>query len=106
VTTDDNGLVTMSFRADAAGDGLIGVNVADSNLPTAFAVFTITGAPVDCVVSEWSDCTVPCGGGTQTRTRSIVTQPANGGAACLELQETRECNTDCNSNRSLTTDRY
>ena len=37
-------------------------------------------APVDCVQSQWNDCSKSCGGGTQTRT--ITTQPKNGGKAC------------------------
>jgi hypothetical protein len=51
--------------------------------------------PVDCVVSdwsEWSDCSAECGGGTQTRTRTIVTPAQNGGTVCDALIETRECN--------------
>jgi hypothetical protein len=53
--------------------------------------------PVDCVVSQWSSwsaCSEPCGGGTQTRRRTIVVQPANGGIACpTNLSESRACNT-------------
>lgn len=53
--------------------------------------------PVDCVVSAWGPWSDPpwlaCASGQQTRalvrTRTIVTQPANGGAACPELVETR-----------------
>ena len=51
---------------------------------------------VDCVVSdfgEFSECSAPCGGGTQTRTRSIVSPPSDGGLACPSLSETRDCNT-------------
>lgn len=52
--------------------------------------------PVNCVVSAWSAWSDPewldCNGGTQTRalvrTRTIVTQPANGGTACPSLVET------------------
>ncbi|MFN4253882.1 MAG: T9SS type A sorting domain-containing protein [Saprospiraceae bacterium] len=52
--------------------------------------------PVDCVVgpwSNWSNCTVSCGGGVQTRTRNVVTYPANGGLPCPTLLEARACNT-------------
>lgn len=49
--------------------------------------------PVDCVVSEWGAWGA-CTNGTRTRTRTIVTQPANGGAACPPLTETQSC-TDC-----------
>jgi hypothetical protein len=51
--------------------------------------------PVDCVVgewSEWSTCSVDCGGGTQTRTREITIQPAHGGMECPVLSETQACN--------------
>lgn len=51
--------------------------------------------PVDCELSDWSDwseCSAECGGGEQTRTRSIITEPAHGGAACGALTETRACN--------------
>jgi hypothetical protein len=52
--------------------------------------------PVDCQVSAWnawSACSKTCGGGTQTRTRTVTQQPANGGAACPALQEQQVCNT-------------
>ncbi|MBI4699452.1 MAG: thrombospondin type-1 domain-containing protein, partial [Nitrospirae bacterium] len=52
--------------------------------------------PVDCVVSNWSDwgtCSASCGGGTQARTRTIVTPPATGGAECPALSEEQSCNT-------------
>ncbi len=52
--------------------------------------------PVDCVVNEWSNwgmCSKPCGGGTQERTRTVKTQPQNGGKACPVLTETQACNT-------------
>jgi hypothetical protein len=53
--------------------------------------------PVDCVVSDWTPwgaCSLPCGGGTQTRTRTIITQAANGGTPCpINLVEEQSCNT-------------
>lgn len=64
--------------------------------------------PQDCVMSDWSDwntCSASCGGGTQTRTRSIVTQPTNGGRECpktpdgqIYTLDTRTCNTDACAN--------
>jgi hypothetical protein len=51
---------------------------------------------VDCVVGEWSNlstCSASCGGGSQTRTRNITTQPQYGGNTCPPLSETKECNT-------------
>jgi hypothetical protein len=53
--------------------------------------------PVDCVVSAWSAWSDPawlaCADGMQSRsivrTRTIVTQPLNGGAACPSLVETQ-----------------
>ena len=44
----------------------------------------------DCVVSVWSEwdaCSVPCGGGERSHTRTIVTQPAYNGRACPDLVE-------------------
>jgi hypothetical protein len=51
--------------------------------------------PVDCVMSEWSAwsaCSVSCGGGTQTRTRSIIQPSQYGGQACGATLQTQECN--------------
>jgi hypothetical protein len=52
--------------------------------------------PVNCQVSEWSDfssCSKECGGGTQGKTRSILTKPKNGGTECDATLEERPCNT-------------
>lgn len=59
--------------------------------------------PVNCVVSEWGDW-IPgswgvCSNGqhsrTEMRVRTVTTQPANGGAACPVLNETRTVTESC-----------
>lgn len=51
---------------------------------------------VDCVVTAWTDwgtCSEPCGGGTQTRARTITTPPSGGGLPCPnDLSENQPCN--------------
>ena len=44
--------------------------------------------------SSWTDCTVNCGGGTRTKTRSCTNPPpANGGKDCKGKESTTEkCN--------------
>jgi hypothetical protein len=44
----------------------------------------------DCLLSQWSPWSI-CSCGTQSRTRTIVTQPQNGGVPCGPLSETRAC---------------
>eukprot|EP01084_Bolivina_argentea_P261651 442264_1 len=51
---------------------------------------------VDCQVGHWaalSSCSAPCGGGSQTQTRSVAQLPSNGGAPCPEVVQTKPCNT-------------
>lgn len=55
----------------------------------------LTPCPVNCVLGTWSSwgtCSKPCGLGTQTRTRSVVTAPVAGGKACEATQEVQQCN--------------
>jgi len=53
---------------------------------------------VDCQLSswrQWSRCSRRCGGGTSTRSRSVVRNEANGGRACgrlRRLRQSRPCN--------------
>jgi len=50
---------------------------------------------VDCVLSDFSTlskCTKECGGGVQSRTRTLVTKPKHGGKACDTLTESQPCN--------------
>ena len=46
--------------------------------------------PIDCLVSDWSEWG-PCINGSQTRTRTILVSPANGGESCPVLSEVRTC---------------
>jgi len=62
-----------------------------------------TPPPRDCAVGSWGsweDCTKTCRGGVQERSREVTTPAAYGGAACPDLEETRQCNqyTDCYKN--------
>ena len=53
--------------------------------------------PIDCEVSEWADarpCSVTCGQGSQLQSRTITTQPVNGGMPCPNLERTVACNQD------------
>lgn len=49
----------------------------------------------DCQVSEWKlgSCSKTCGGGKQSKTRKIITNPALGGKKCPNLSEEIDCNT-------------
>lgn len=78
--------------------------------PSNAVTFTVTGTstPIDCVVSDWSAWSTPswstCVGGTQsrteTRTRTILTAPANGGAACPSLTESRVVSQACTATKT------
>jgi hypothetical protein len=51
----------------------------------------------DCQVGEWSpwsQCSVNCGGGEQSRERKIIQEQQYGGETCPPLAETRSCNTN------------
>ena len=66
-----------------------------SSIAAAVALFATSAnaADVDCVVSSWSDatCTVTCGGGFQTQTRTVETPHQFAGAACPALSRQSAC---------------
>lgn len=52
---------------------------------------------VNCEVSPWSNwsqCDKKCGGGKQSRTRTVTKQPLGSGSKCPVLREERACNTE------------
>jgi hypothetical protein len=54
-----------------------------------------TGPIIDCSLSEWSEWST-CVNDYQTRTRTVLVPPQNGGATCQNLIETRFCGpVDC-----------
>ena len=84
-----------SFRApNAVGAYEIRYCKNDGYTCTAVAPFTVTAStlPVDCVVSAWGPWSawVPISATQEQRTRSrtVVTPAANGGAPCPALTET------------------
>ena len=67
----------------------------------------IAACPVDCVTTSWgtfNTCTKSCGGGVQTRSRTVTTAAQDGGVACPSLEESKICGTqDCPIHCALTT---
>lgn len=49
---------------------------------------------VNCVVSAWGPWS-SCVDGVQTQTRTVITQPLNGGTPCPSLTQTTTCPVDC-----------
>merc|ERR1712013_620472 len=50
---------------------------------------------VDCVMggwSDWSGCSQTCSDGIARRSREVVEQPCNGGLACSDQNEIKNCN--------------
>jgi hypothetical protein len=91
-----------NLDSDPANCGTCGNSCDDDDACTTDACVdgecVNTNNPVDCVLSEWSEwsaCDQECGGGWQTRTRTVVTPASCGGAACdPTFLEAKGCNPD------------
>jgi len=65
--------------------------------------------PRDCIVSNWSnwkECSKPCGGGEQSRSRTILYPERYGGNPCPTLESKRVCNTDPCLNKNFKSEKY
>ena len=99
--------LAVSYRMRASKDAVCGTGTDNLGLYTSPPVIgrTLSATPVDCVVSAWSNWIAgvwsTCYGGqqsrTETRTRTVMTQPVNGGTACPVLTETRTVAQTCGS---------
>jgi len=86
-TVDETVTFTLPFAVLASG----------RSLPLTTTLRITTDRP-ECVVSawgSWTPCSATCARGTQSRSRTIVSQAASGAAGCPELSQTRSCDT-CN----------
>lgn len=67
--------------------------------PETEPITIVEGEIVDCKVSRWSrwsKCSISCGQGYKTRSRSIEVHPRNGGKACpKKLFKNKKCRKKC-----------
>lgn len=101
--------LTARYRVRASRDAVCGTAAGNLGEYSAIASGTTLHAPaptpVDCAVSAWSAwsagawsaCSTGQQSRTETRTRTVTTQPANGGTACPALTETRTVTQACSS---------
>jgi len=62
---------------------------------TATTPCNTQACPIHCNLSSWSpwsQCSVPCGGGSQFQNRTILVLPRDGGSECSALFQTQVCN--------------
>lgn len=58
-----------------------------------FSTFLMFIASAPFIISFVGSCSVSCGGGVQSRYRTIITDPLYGGQICPNLNESQPCNT-------------
>uniref|UniRef100_A0A914UYB2 Apple domain-containing protein n=1 Tax=Plectus sambesii TaxID=2011161 RepID=A0A914UYB2_9BILA len=92
--------VDKVFSTCSLFQSVTSADVSDGSMDLWTTVCETT--PVNCAYGSWNDwsstCSTSCGGGTQTRSRSIASESSNGGTACDTslLNETQTCSTnDC-----------
>lgn len=65
--------------------------------------------PVDCKYSDWTDwsrCSKSCGDGKKSRSRSIISEPVNGGKQCQNTTIYEACKIQNCQGGSLTNNSY
>lgn len=84
-----------NVQIESISNQIVKLNTEYLNTPYSmecaqFPVVITTPDPVNCAVSAWSAWST-CVNGTQSQTRTITTQPANGGTPCPVLTQTQSC---------------
>ncbi|CAE7555101.1 Hmcn1 [Symbiodinium pilosum] len=94
-TSCNSGTRTRSREVAVPADG--GGKKCSGNGTEVGICADLIACPVDCEMTDWggwTPCTPYCDG-KQQRSRSIITQPYAGGAACGETAEEMSCNNTC-----------
>lgn len=88
----DNVAGTRKFTYNVVTEAINGGSCSNPEQSEACPVVNCELNPIGAD-DGWGACDKPCGGGNQTRTRTVKTAPTGGGTACPPLEESRACNT-------------